>query len=128
MAETQPRQIFVVDDEPEMTAFLKERLESKGFQVAVAHSGEDALAYLRDHHQPDLVILDIGLPDLSGYKVCEGLRKIYESKRVPVLMLTAKDKPLDKVHGFEYGSDAYITKPFDLAQLEQTITMLLNRA
>lgn len=127
MPGTQPRQILVVEDEAEMAAFLKERLESKGFQVALAQSGGEALAYLRDHHQPDLVILDVGLPDLSGYKVCEALRKLYESRRVPVLMLTAKDKPVDKVHGFEYGSDAYLTKPFDLAQLEQTVAMLLDR-
>ena len=108
-----------------MATFLKDRLESKGFQVETVECGREALRYL-EAHQPSLVILDIGLPDISGYEVCEELRKRYSPKSVPVLMLTAKGQLLDKLRGFDFGTDAYLSKPFDLAELEKTIGMLLR--
>ncbi len=119
-------QILVVEDEAEMALFLKQRLESKGYRISIAGTGQDALNQAAQT-QPDLMILDVGLPDLSGYDVCERLRRIYSSQVVPVLMLTAKNDPMDKFRGFDHGTDAYLTKPFDLAELEKTITMLLDR-
>lgn len=117
--------ILIVEDEAEMALFLKQRLESKGYSIHIAKNGQDALNQAAQV-QPDLVILDVGLPDLNGYDVCERLRKIYTPQAVPVLMLTAKNDPMDKFRGFDNGTDAYLTKPFDLAELEKTIAMLLD--
>jgi len=123
---SQSSRILIVEDEAEMAYFLKQRLESKGYQVSVAENGQDALNHAAQM-QPALMILDVGLPDLSGYDVCERLRKLYPPQAVPVLMLTAKNDPMDKLMGFDHGTDAYLTKPFDLAELEKTIAMLLDR-
>ena len=120
------RLILVVEDEAEMAAFLKERLRAKGYEVAVADCAAVALASFTER-PPDLVILDVGLPDLTGYELCKRFREKESAKRTPILMLTAKGRPIDKFHGFDYGTDAYLTKPFDLAELEQTIVMLLER-
>lgn len=108
-----------------MANFLRSRLEAKGYTVETAGEGQQGLDAAAAR-QPNLVILDVGLPDLSGYEVCERLRKLYPPKTVPVLMLTAKSELEDKMQGFDRGTDAYLTKPFDLAELEQTIGMLLQ--
>jgi DNA-binding response OmpR family regulator len=117
------RTILVVDDEPTLRETLAEALEADGFQVVTAADGREALARFREH-RPDLVLLDLMLPELSGIEVCRIIR--HESG-VPILMLTARSSELDKVVGLELGADDYVTKPFSLRELTARIRALLRR-
>jgi DNA-binding response OmpR family regulator len=117
------RTILVVDDEPTLRETLAEALEADGFQVVTAADGREALARFREH-RPDLVVLDLMLPELSGIEVCRIIR--HESG-VPILMLTARSSELDKVVGLELGADDYVTKPFSLRELTARIRALLRR-
>ncbi len=104
---------------------LNELLVAEQFSVHAEASGQAAL---RDAalHRPDLVILDLRLPDMTGYEVCKELRKLYSRWDVPVLMLTAMDAPVDQLRGYAHGADAYIPKPYDLHELKSTIASLLG--
>jgi DNA-binding response OmpR family regulator len=118
------RTILVVDDEPNLREALAEGLEAEGFQVVTAADGSEALARFRET-RPDLIILDLMLPELSGVEVCRIVRA---ESPVPILMLTAKDSEVDKVVGLELGADDYVTKPFSLRELLARIRALLRRA
>ena len=102
------RKILIVDDEERMVRFIRLNLEHDGFVVAEAFNGKQALQRLRDS-TPDLILLDVMMPDLDGFEVLEMIREI---SSVPVIMLTAKSEEDDRVHGLEKGADDYITKPF----------------
>lgn len=115
--------ILVVDDDIDIRNLLKRVLESKEREILTAEDGHGALA-LFGSHDMDLVILDIGLPELDGWGVLE---KIRDSSDVPVIMLTAKDSPSDTSRGLLLGADDYITKPFDLSVLEARITAVMRR-
>jgi len=115
--------ILVVDDDIDIRNLLKRVLESKEREILTAEDGREALA-LFGSHDMDLVILDIGLPELDGWGVLE---KIRDSSDVPVIMLTAKDSPSDTSRGLLLGADDYITKPFDLSVLEARITAVMRR-
>ena len=117
------RTILVVDDEPTLRETLAEALEADGFQVVTAADGREALARFREH-RPDLVVLDLMLPELSGIEVCRIVR---QESGVPILMLTARSSELDKVVGLELGADDYVTKPFSLRELTARIRALLRR-
>ncbi len=117
------RTILVVDDEPTLRETLAEALDADGFRVVTAADGREALAQFREH-QPDLVVLDLMLPELSGVEVCRILRR---ESGVPILMLTAKSSEIDKVLGLELGADDYVTKPFSLRELTARIRALLRR-
>jgi DNA-binding response OmpR family regulator len=117
------RTILVVDDEPTLRETLAEQLEADGFRVITAADGREALALFREH-RPELVILDLMLPELSGVEVCRILR---QESGVPILMLTAKSSEIDKVLGLELGADDYVTKPFSLRELSARIRALLRR-
>ncbi len=117
------RRILVVDDEPRMIHFIRLNLENDGFEVYEALSGTHALAQLRDQ-MPDLVLLDIMMPDLDGF---ETLRMIRDLSSVPVIMLTAKGEEEDKVRGLELGADDYITKPFSPRELVSRVRAVLRR-
>jgi DNA-binding response OmpR family regulator len=117
------RTILVVDDEPTLRETLAEALEADGFRVVTAADGREALARFREHH-PELVVLDLMLPELSGIEVCRIIR---QESGVPILMLTAKSSELDKVVGLELGADDYVTKPFSLRELSARIRALLRR-
>ena len=117
--------ILIVEDDADMAEVLKTRLRSVGFEVHTEGQGKEALSYASEH-QPDLVILDLKLPDMSGYEVCKGLRKLYDAWTPPVLMLTGMSEPVDKLRGFAYGADAYLTKPFEAAELIKAIALLLG--
>ena len=117
------RTILVVDDEPTLRETLAEALEMDGFRVLTAADGRDALSRFREH-QPDLVVLDLMLPELSGIEVCRIIRA---ESGVPIVMLTAKSSELDKVVGLELGADDYVTKPFSLRELTARIRALLRR-
>jgi two-component system KDP operon response regulator KdpE len=117
------RRILVVDDEPRMIHFIRLNLEHDGFEVYEAPSGSLALEQLRDQ-MPDLILLDIMMPDLDGF---ETLRLIRDLSSVPVIMLTAKGEEEDKVRGLELGADDYITKPFSPRELVSRVRAVLRR-
>ena len=118
------RTILVVDDEPTLRETLAENLEIEGFRVVTVADGLQALERFRQS-QPDLVVLDLMLPELSGIEVCRQIRR---ESGVPILMLTARDSELDKVVGLELGADDYVTKPFGLRELLARVRALLRRS
>jgi len=115
--------ILVVDDDSDIRNLLKRVLESKEREIVTAENGREALVVFSNGNV-DLVILDIGLPEMDGWGVLE---KIRESSDVPVIMLTAQDSPGDTSRGLLLGADDYITKPFDLAVLDARITAVMRR-
>ncbi len=117
------RRILVVDDEERMVRFIRLNLEHDGFQVIDAYRGADAIQRLRDA-MPDLVILDVMMPDIDGFEV---LRMIREVNSVPVIMLTAKGEEDDRVRGLELGADDYMTKPFSPRELSSRVRAVLRR-
>ena len=118
------RKILVVDDEERMVRFIRLNLEHDGFIVAEAFNGKQALQRLRDS-TPDLILLDVMMPDLDGFEVLEMIREI---SNVPVIMLTAKGEENDRVRGLELGADDYITKPFSPRELVLRVRKLLQRS
>ncbi len=127
MGLTREKQILVVEDEEEMAELLKERLTAAGYAVHTAASGKAGLSSAAEH-QPDLVILDLLLPDIHGYEVCKELRKLSNPWVQPILMLTAMSQPIDQLRGFARGADAYLTKPFDSNELLKTVAVLLGES
>lgn len=117
------RVILVVDDEERMARFIRLNLEHDGFQVVEAYRGLDAIHKLRDS-LPDVVILDIMMPDLDGFEVLKLIREI---SQVPVIMLTAKGEEDDRVRGLELGADDYVTKPFSPRELVSRVRAVLRR-
>lgn len=117
------RSILVVDDEERMVRFIRLNLEHDGFQVIAAYRGYEALEKVRTEI-PDLVLLDVMLPDLDGFEV---LRLIRESSNTPVIMLTAKGEEDDRVRGLELGADDYVTKPFSPRELVSRVRAVLRR-
>jgi two-component system KDP operon response regulator KdpE len=118
------KRILVVDDEPRMIDFIRMNLELEGFHVLEARNGLDALETIRTQ-LPDLVILDIMMPQLDGF---ETLRMLREFSNIPVIMLTAKGEEDDKVKGLELGADDYITKPFSPRELAVRVKAVLRRS
>jgi DNA-binding response OmpR family regulator len=117
------KRILVVDDEPRMIDFIRMNLELEGFQVFEARNGIEALESIRTK-LPDLVILDIMMPQLDGF---ETLRMLREFSTIPVIMLTAKGEEDDKVRGLELGADDYVTKPFGPRELSSRVRAVLRR-
>jgi len=115
--------ILVVDDEERMARFIRLNLEHDGFQVVEAYRGVQALQQYRDS-LPDLVLLDVMMPDIDGFEVLSMLREI---STVPVIMLTAKGEEDDRVRGLELGADDYITKPFSPRELVSRVRAVLRR-
>jgi len=118
------KRILVVEDEEDVAGLLKARLEVNGYEVFIEGEGRKAVQRA-EVIRPHLVILDLMLPDTDGYAVSENLRRRYHSCMVPILMLTARSKMTEKLHGFGAGADAYMTKPYDAAELLGTIRQLL---
>jgi DNA-binding response OmpR family regulator len=116
--------ILVVEDEKRLASSLRTGLEAEGFAVDTAYDGVEGLWYAREH-QYDAILLDIMLPGLNGYKVCETLRA--EQNWTPILMLTAKDGDLDQVEALDTGADDYVTKPFSFQVLLARVRSLLRR-
>lgn len=116
--------VLVVDDEPKIVQIARDYLEHAGFVVLSALDGTAALATARSA-QPDLVVLDLGLPGLDGLDVCRALRK---DSNIPIIMLTARDQEADKLVGLELGADDYITKPFSPKELVARVRAVLRRA
>lgn len=115
--------ILIVDDDPDIRDLLRIALGGAGFETVDAADGAAALRQV-ERHRPDLVVLDIGLPEMDGREVCRRLRK---SSEVPVLFLTAEDDEIDRVVGLELGADDYVTKPFSPRELVARIRAILKR-
>jgi two-component system alkaline phosphatase synthesis response regulator PhoP len=121
-----PKKILIVDDEVDLVETVRFPLELEGFDVLVSYNGEDALNQARKE-SPDLIILDLMLPKLDGYKVCRLLKFDERYKHIPILMLTAKTQEKDKILGKETGADEYITKPFEMDYLMEKVKAYLNK-
>jgi DNA-binding response OmpR family regulator len=120
------KKILIVDDEADLVETVRFPLEMEGFNVLVSYNGEDALNQARKE-KPDLIILDLMLPKLDGYKVCRLLKFDEKYKHIPILMLTAKTQEKDKILGMETGADEYITKPFEMDDLMEKVKAYLNK-
>jgi phosphate regulon transcriptional regulator PhoB len=118
--------ILVVDDEKDLLELVQYHLTHAGFRVATAATGEQALERAREK-SPDLVLLDILLPDIGGLEVCRMLKSDERTKNVPVIFLTAKGEEIDRVVGFELGADDYVTKPFSPRELVLRVRALFKR-
>lgn len=114
--------VLIVDDEPAIVDLIKINLELEGFETLFCYSGKEAVKYAQTNN-PDLILLDIMLPDLNGFEVCKTIQNL----NIPIIMLTAKNDIKDKLYGLELGADDYITKPFDGRELIARIKTILRR-
>lgn len=119
--------ILVVEDDSDIAELLRFNLIEAGFRVDVVSRGKDAIEHVRKH-VPNMVILDLMLPDASGIDVCKRIRSGEATAALPILMLTAKGEEIDRVVGFEVGADDYVTKPFSVRELLLRIRALLRRS
>ena len=117
--------LLLVEDDPAIARSLRDGLEREGYHVTHTARGADGIAIAQEHN-PQLIILDVRLPDMLGFDVCRRLREL--GLRQPIMMLTARQEELDKVLGLEMGADDYVTKPFSLRELLSRIRALLRRA
>jgi two-component system phosphate regulon response regulator PhoB len=120
--------ILIVDDERDLVTTLDYNLRREGYQTRTAATGRQAIEAASQVPRPDLILLDLMLPDLAGTEVCRRLRSAAETRGIPVLMLTAKGEEIDRVVGFEVGADDYVTKPFSVRELLLRIGAILRRA
>jgi two-component system phosphate regulon response regulator PhoB len=119
--------IFIVEDEPSIVQLVKYNLEKENFKVLVSNNGEEGLQEIKKT-EPDLILLDWMLPDLSGIDICKALRKDTKFKNVPIIMLTARSQEEDKVLGLNVGADDYLPKPFSNLELIARVNALLRRS
>ena len=120
--------VLVIEDEVDLATTLEYNLKSDGFQVRVAHTGRAGMAAATADPLPDVIVLDLMLPDLSGTEICRRLREAERTRDIPVIMCTAKGEEIDRVVGFEVGADDYIVKPYSVRELLLRIRALLRRA
>ena len=118
------RRILVIEDEPDIARGLRDALEFEQFEVTTAGLGREGIKSLREHGA-DLVILDLMLPDINGFTVCEEMRQSHPV--VPIIMLTARSQETDKIRGLEAGADDYVTKPFSVGELVARINAIFRR-
>jgi len=119
--------ILIVDDEMDTLLPLKRSLEVEDYIIVEAYSGNEAIEKAKTEI-PDLILLDLTLPEMDGYDVCSILKKDKVTNNIPIVMLTAKDAVKDKVKGLEIGADDYVTKPFNLNELKARIKSVLRRS
>jgi len=119
--------IFIVEDEPSIVQLVKYNLEKENFKVLVSNNGEEGLQEIKKT-EPDLILLDWMLPDLSGIDICKALRKDTKFKNIPIIMLTARSQEEDKVLGLNVGADDYLPKPFSNLELIARVNALLRRS
>jgi DNA-binding response OmpR family regulator len=120
------KRVLVVEDDPHVVIFVADTLEYMGFVVFVARNGIEGLAEARKE-KPDLVILDVMMPEMDGYEVCRRLKADVKTQRLPILMLTAKGQIQDKVKGLDIGADDYLAKPYDKEEFESRVRALIRR-
>lgn len=125
--ELRSRNIVIVEDDEDIADSIRYNLEREGFRVRIATTGEDALTLILDQ-PPNLILLDLNLPHMSGFELCRRLQTEPSTARVPVLILTARTDEADKVLGLNLGADDYITKPFGMRELVARVNAVLRRA
>ena len=118
--------ILVVDDEPDAIELIRFNLKASGYEVLTAEDGEEALAKARKF-SPNMILLDVMLPEIDGLEVCKILRRDPATASLPIIMLTAKASEIDRVLGLEFGADDYVTKPFSPRELMLRVRNLLKR-
>lgn len=119
--------VLIVEDEPAQVEVLRYNLENKGYRTAVAPAGEEALM-LAEEEEPDLVILDWMLPDISGIEICRQLKSRPSTRAVPIIMLTARGEEEDRVRGLESGADDYVVKPYSPGEMIARVQAVLRRS
>lgn len=121
--------ILIIEDEPDIAESLRYNFERENYKVMVAESGEKGLRLSLDEHtSPDLIVLDLMLPGMSGLELCRRLRREPETRRTPIIMLTAKVTESDKIAGLEMGADDYIVKPFSVKEVVARVRAVLRRS
>ena len=118
------KKVLIVDDEKLIVKGIRFSLEQEGMQVECAYDGEEALAMIQKNTY-DVILLDVMLPKLTGYEVCQQVREFSD---VPIIMITAKDDDMDKILGLEYGADDYITKPFNILEVKARMKAIMRRS
>ena len=120
--------ILVIEDEDDLRTTLEYNLEREGYQTRSAGLGREGLKLATMHPLPDLVLLDLMLPDVSGTEICRAIKSQEPTKRIPVIMVTAKGEEIDRVVGFEVGADDYVVKPFSVRELMLRVRAILRRS
>ena len=118
------KKVLIVDDEKLIVKGIRFSLEQEGMQVECAYDGEEALAMIQKNTY-DVILLDVMLPKLTGYEVCQQVREFSD---VPIIMVTARDDDMDKILGLEYGADDYITKPFNILEVKARMKAIMRRS
>lgn len=121
------KKVLIVDDEKNIVELIKMNLESSGYEVLGANTGMEAITKINSFI-PDLILLDLMLPDIDGMQICQMVRLNEDTKNIPIIMITAKSEESDKVQGLYMGADDYITKPFGIRELEARIKTVLRRS
>ena len=122
-----PKSIVIVDDEPDIVELVALHLEKTGFKVEKFLEGESFVDFLEEGSRPDLIILDLMLPDRDGFEICKDLKRDEGTAAIPIIMLTARGEETDKILGLELGADDYVTKPFSPKELVARIKAVLRR-
>ena len=122
-----PKHVLVVEDEPDTAELIELHLKNDGYRVTVAGDGDQALKKVHKH-MPDLVILDLMIPEINGVEVCKFIRKDTATQSIPIIMCTAKTGEIDKILGLELGADDYVTKPFSPRELLLRVKNLIKRS
>jgi two-component system phosphate regulon response regulator PhoB len=120
--------VLIIEDEVDLATTLEYNLKAEGFAVRVAHDGRNGLSSAGTDPLPDVIVLDLMLPDLSGTEICRRLRDQERTREIPVIMCTAKGEEIDRVVGFEVGADDYVVKPYSVRELILRIRALLRRS
>ncbi|MCK6556000.1 response regulator [Candidatus Binatia bacterium] len=120
------RRILIVDDNPDSTTIMRGILEPRGYAVRVADRGATAIEMVKAD-PPDLLLLDVMMPEMSGFEVLQRIKSDSSTGRLPVILVTAKTQDEDLVSGYQYGADYYITKPFTAKQLLYGIDLVLGK-
>jgi two-component system phosphate regulon response regulator PhoB len=120
------KRILIVEDEPDVVDLIQINLKALGFQITTVDNGADALTKVQ-FQRPDLIILDLMIPKLSGLEVCKTLKKNSETAAIPIIILTAKSEEVDRIVGLELGADDYVTKPFSPRELALRVQSVLRR-
>lgn len=123
---TRRHSLLLVDDDPDILTLLQAKLKKEPYDIFTASEGEAALNMVRTQ-KPDLVVLDVNLPGLSGLEICRSLRADKETREIPIIMLSSRGEEIDRVLGLEFGADDYVTKPFNTQELILRINNVLRR-
>ena len=124
--DTNPKKILVIEDEPDSRMPLSLALKSSGYIVFGAENGEEGLRIFKEE-KPDLVILDVMMPVMDGWEVLKRIKAGFKSRKVPVIMVTGRDEDKDKVKGYDYGVDFYVTKPYNIQKLLPIIRDIISK-